>query len=294
MRCFGQGRTVGLPRGFWENYVNAVSLASGHAVTLDYFDHNGALDIDGLSRQIESTRPSVLIMNFPANPTGAVLEENEARALGQLARRYDLVLVSDEVYARLRYDGRPPLTLLAEAPERVVVVSSASKEYLLPGARVGYVVSARPALTDDAIRKLVRANTACPNVPGQRLLLPLVQADLEELRAGRQPAFLSRVRDEMRARMESLVSVLKKHGFPLAGRRGHDPMGTIFLMAELPPWWEGNDVEFVEEALERHCVSVIPGSAFGLEGTIRFSFGGMTQTAIAQLDRNLEAWRRGR
>ncbi|MCA9729990.1 MAG: hypothetical protein KC729_20060, partial [Candidatus Eisenbacteria bacterium] len=66
---------------------------------------------------------------------------------------------------------------------------------------------------------------------------------------------------------------------------------TIFLMAGLPEWWSGSDVEFVEEAIVRHCVSVIPGSAFGLEGTVRFSFGGLGREAIEQLDRNFADWR---
>jgi aspartate/methionine/tyrosine aminotransferase len=290
-RCFGAEKRVGLPRGYWENYLNGVSLARGKAEVVDYFDAHGDLALDSIDRQIQETHLSMLVVNFPCNPTGAVLLPSEAAGLAELARTRDVVLVSDEVYARLRFDGQPPISLLPYAPERTAAISSASKEYLLPGARVGYVISARERLTDDVLRKLVRANTACPNVLGQERVLDLVRADLVDLRAGRPPAFLMRVRDELRDRKDDLVAVLIRHGFPIAGRAGHRPMGTIFLMAGLPEWWTGTDVAFAESALERHCVSVIPGSAFGLDGSVRFSFGGLGHQAIEQLDQNLAAWR---
>ncbi|MEZ4653046.1 MAG: pyridoxal phosphate-dependent aminotransferase [Candidatus Eisenbacteria bacterium] len=290
-RCFGETKNVGLPRGYWENYLNSVSLARGQAIVVDYFDAHGNLALDALDRQIQESDLALLVVNFPCNPTGAVLLPEEAAGLAEVARRRDVVLVSDEVYARLRFDDEPPISMLPYAPERTAVIGSASKEYLLPGARVGYVISARERLTDDVLRKVVRANTACPNVPGQQRVLGLVSADLEDLRAGRAAGFLGHVRDELRSRKESLVTVLRRHGFPIAGRAGHDPMGTIFLMAGLPEWWSGSDVEFVEEAIVRHCVSVIPGSAFGLEGTVRFSFGGLGREAIEQLDRNFADWR---
>jgi aminotransferase len=291
-RCFAAGKTVGLPRGYWENYLNGVSLAGGHPVVVDYFDEQGALDLEGLGRSITALKVSCLVANFPSNPTGAVLGEGEARALAGFLRDHDLLLIADEVYSRLRFDGAPPVSLLAFAPERVVTLSSASKEYLIPGARVGYVVSDRPALTDEVLRKLIRANTASPNVLGQQRVLDLMSTDLAALREGREPELLGRIRTELGLRRDALVSVLRKHGFELVGRPGHEPMGTIFLMASLPDWWKGNDLEFVEAALERSAFSSVPGSAFGLEGSVRFSFGSMSVPAIAELDRRIEAWRK--
>lgn len=82
-----------------------------------------------------------LLVNFPANPTGDVLSDDELAALAELARERDLVLVSDEVYNWIRYDDRPR-TLLEFAPDRTIVIGAASKEYLIPGARTGYVLSA--------------------------------------------------------------------------------------------------------------------------------------------------------
>ena len=289
--CFAKHKVTGLPRGHWENYVNGVTLAEGRTTIVDYFDSDGYLDIPGLARRIDEDGISVLVANFPCNPTGAVFDESEAQRLANLAREKDLVIIADEVYSRLRFDGHRPVSLIEYAPERAVIISSASKEYLLPGARVGYIICAHDALTNGVLRKLTRANTASPSVLGQRALLKLLLPDLEDLRAGREPRLLGRIREELRTRKEGLVTTLKKHGFDLVGRAGHDPMGTIFLMAGLPSWWDGNDETFAEAALEQACVSVVPGSAFGLPDSVRFSFGGMTKEAIGQLDVNLAKMR---
>jgi aspartate/methionine/tyrosine aminotransferase len=290
-KCFARDKAVGLPRGHWENYTNAVELADGRPVVVDYFDARGRLDAEGLARQIRDHGLSVLVANFPSNPTGAVLDEAESRALAAVVERAGVVLVADEVYARLRYDGAPPLSLLRFAPGHAVSVGSASKEYLLPGARVGYVVSTRPRLTDVVLRKLVRASTASPSVLGQTRLLELMQRDLEDLRAGREPGLVARIRDEMRARRDLLLEVLHRHGFATVGRPEHEPAGTIFLMAALPPWWSGTDVELVDAALDEACVSAIPGAAFGLPGSVRLSFGAMRAADVARLDRNLQRFR---
>ena len=290
-RCFAKGKTVALPRGYWENYLNGIDMAGGRPVIVDFFDDQGALDIAGIERAIDAEGIAVMVVNFPCNPTGAVLGIDEYQALAALIERTGVILIADEVYARIRFDGCPPQTLIKFAPGNAVSVFSASKEYLHPGARIGYAVCAYEQLTNEVLRKVIRANTASPNVLGQRRVLELMQPDLEDLRAGREPRMLTRIRDEVGARCELLLEVLEHHGFTPVGRAGHRPMGTIFLTAALPDWWNGDDVSFSEAAIEAGCVSSVPGSAFGLDGSIRLSFGAMTRDDIGQLDRNLSEFR---
>ncbi len=290
-RCFASGKTVALPRAHWENYRNGVEMAGGRVVFVDFFDDHGRLDVAAIARGIEAEDVAVLVVNFPCNPTGAVLDEEEFRELARLAERSGVIVLADEVYARIRFDGCAPQTLLKFAPGHAVSISSASKEYLHPGARIGYVVCAHEELTNQVLRKLIRANTASPNVLGQRRVLELMQPDLEDLRAGREPQLLTRIRDEVAARCELLLEVLERHGFTPVGRAGHRPMGTIFLTAALPDWWNGDDISFSKAAIEAGCVSSVPGSAFGLDGSIRLSFGAMTRDDIRQLDRNLSEFR---
>lgn len=282
MHCFARGKRVGLPRGGWSNYRNSIDMAGGEAVTIDFFDDAGKLDLPSIERSIETEQLAVVLANFPCNPTGAVLSTDEGRALVELAVARNVIVIADEVYARLRYDDMPAQSLLAHGPGHVVSVGSASKEYLLPGARVGYVVSARDDLTNRVLRKVVRASSASPNVLGQQRLLGLLRDDLADMRAGRPAALISRIAEEMKRRRDVLLSLLERHQMTAVGRSGHVPAGTIFLMASLPPWWDGDDVSFAERALELGCFSCIPGSAFGLPGAIRLSYGA---TAAADLDR---------
>ncbi len=286
--CFGHERDVGLPRGHWENYQNGVELARGRAHVVDFFDTSGRFDPAGLSRQIRDRGLAALVANFPCNPTGAVLTAEETARLAEVAIDTGVVLIADEVYARLRYDDTPPQSLLKHAPRHVVSIGSASKEYLLPGGRVGYLVSYSVELVDRVFRRLIRANTASPNVLGQERLLALLGADLDDLRAGRPAGLIERIRVEMRRRRDAMLDTLARHQMPHHGRR---PEGTIFLMAALPPWFEGDDTAFASAALEAGCMSCIPGSAFGLPGCVRLSFGATTLQDIARLDVALTRWR---
>lgn len=290
-RCFAHGKKVGLPRGFWENYVNGVELGGGTPVILDFFAADGRLDIEGLRREIRAQEIAVLVVNFPSNPTGAVLSAEENAQLGKLIEEEDLIAIADEVYGRLRYDGAAPVSLLSAAPGHAVVIGSASKEYLIPGGRVGYLLSTRADFTDRVLRRLIRANTASPNVLGQKQLHALMSRDLDDLRQGREAGLLGTIRDEMGRRLARLLGLLARHGFGTVGRPQHAPAGTIFLMAGLPAWWHGTEAEFAERALEEGCVSVVPGVAFGLSGCVRISFGGLTLAQLDQLDQNLAAFR---
>jgi len=287
LRCFAHGRRVALPRGHWENYDNAVDLAGGEVVVVDVFDEAGALDVGGLERQLDEAGTEVVLINFPCNPTGAVLSHAEARELGAMLRRLDVLAIADEVYANLRYDGVAPRSLIAEAPEHVVSVGSGSKQFLLPGARVGWVVSAAPRVTDVILRKVLRGSTASPNVLGQRLLLEVLGPDLEAMAQDREPPTLTLVTRAMVERRDALLEVLGRYQMAAVATR--PPEGTIFLMAAVPPWFDGDDAAFAEKALSESLFSCVPGSAFGLPGQVRLSYGALSREAIEALDGKLAA-----
>src|SRR5690606_33589125 len=135
--------------------------------------------------------------------------------------------------------------------------------------------------TDRVLRRLIRASSASPNVLGQQALLERIGPDLEDMRAGRPPRLLTSIRGEMKRRRDALLAVLTRHAMAPSGR---SPEGTIFLMADVPTWWDGDDVSFCDHALNQGFFSSIPGSAFALPGTFRLSFGALTVADIAKLD----------
>jgi len=94
MRVLAPDRAVGVQRYHWGNYRNIIAHAGGEVVTLDFFAPDGSFDLAGLTATIKASNVRTLLVNFPANPTGDVLSDDELAALAELAREQDLILVS--------------------------------------------------------------------------------------------------------------------------------------------------------------------------------------------------------
>jgi aspartate/methionine/tyrosine aminotransferase len=281
MRMLAPGRRIGLPRLHWGNYRSIIAHAGGDHVLLDWFRSGGDLDLEGVAAAVDAHDLRVLVLNFPANPTGDLLLDEELEAVADLARRRDLVLVSDEVYNWVRYDDAPR-SFLAFAPERTAVVGAASKEYLIPGARTGYVIAADEVFSDEWMPRLIRTTSSSPNVLGQRATVELLGPDVEDLEAGRPPRLLGAVKEELRRRLGRMTAVLTEAGFTVEGRFPEGPRGGISLLARLPEGLD-DDVAFLEKAMELGLFSAIPGSAFGAPGCVRFGYAGIPPEAIERM-----------
>ena len=285
MRLLAPDRAVGVQRFCWGNYRNIIAHAGGEVVTLDFFAPDGSLDVSGLRAAIEASNIRTLLVNFPANPTGDVLSDDELTALADLARERDLVLVSDEVYNWIRYDDAPR-TLLEFAPERTLVVGAASKEYLIPGARTGYILSADRTFSGEWMPRLIRSTSSSPNVLGQRLATEMLAADVDDLEAGRAPTIISIIKEELRSRRDAMVEVLRSAGFKIESRHDSLPLGGITLLARLPEGLEDDDA-VIDAAIDMGRFSAIPGSAFGAPGCIRFGYAGIPVEGIERLAESL-------
>jgi aspartate/methionine/tyrosine aminotransferase len=281
LRLLAPNRAVGVQRHCWGNYRNIITHARGKAVTADFFAPDGSFELAGLAKTVRDHDIRTLLVNFPANPTGDVLFDDELEALADLAREQDLVLVSDEVYNWIRYDDSPQ-TLLAFAPERTLVIGAASKEYLIPGARTGYVLSADPTFSGEWMPRLIRATSSSPNVLGQHMAMEMLEADVLDLEAGRAPTTLSIVKEELRNRRDAMVDMLRSAGLKIESRHGGSPQGGIALLARLPEGIEDDDT-VVDAAIDMGFFSAIPGSTFGAPGCIRFGYAGIPLDAIERL-----------
>ncbi|GAG35114.1 unnamed protein product, partial [marine sediment metagenome] len=248
------------------------------------FDENRQLKLDELSNVIKTEHIRVLLVNLPNNPSGMTVSKETMIKLAEFARENDLILICDEVYNRVIFTGEPE-TMLSFAPERTVVVNAASKEYLIPGHRIGYVISKSPTLTDVFLKKLVRCQNSCPNTVGQDVFIEMLEKEVDELRKGESPSFLEPVIKQLKERRDALADALQKAGFELFGNRPSD--GTIFMIAKIPEEIKLSGEEFIEKALEMKKISGIPASACGKPGWIRFSFGSMTMEDIERFGKNI-------
>ena len=287
MHLLAYRQNVGLMPLHWSNYKGIILNAGGNPVVLNFFDKDYNPDFIRLEEEIDKNSITSLLLNFPNNPSGDVLTDEELEKLAELARRKNLILISDEVYNFIRYKGQPQ-SMLSFSPERTVVVSSASKEYLIPGARVGYVIAAEEEFTSSWMPKMIRSFSSSPNTLGQNKLINILRGEIQDFENGIPPRFITHIKEEIKERCVLIISILQDKGFSLAGRDKDFPSGAISVLARLPEDLKVDDVVFVEKALEMGKFSAIPASVFGAPNCIRFGYAGMPRGAIKRLSQNLQ------
>ena len=237
----------------------------------------GAVDLERLAALI-GPRTRALVVNLPGNPTGGVATTDALHALAELALRHDLVVISDEVYGRIRYDRRADsIAALPRMLERTVIVDSFSKAYAMTGWRLGFGVL--PAALVERVTTLVVNGTSCTP--------PFVQiAGLAAL-TGPQDAVTATVA-RLERRRDWLVDGL--NGLP--GVRCPRPDGAFYAFPDVRQVEVRAGLstrQLAARLLEEHGVAVLPGTDFGPGGAghLRLSFA----VSPANLDLALERMR---
>ncbi|MBC7325406.1 MAG: aminotransferase class I/II-fold pyridoxal phosphate-dependent enzyme, partial [Moorella sp. (in: Bacteria)] len=195
----------------------------------------------------------------------AVLNNTEMQAIAALVKNYNLLVISDEIYAELRYDGPPSsFASLPGMQERTILVSGFSKAFAMTGWRVGYVAAHPEFLA--AMVKIHQYTILCAPVMGQ-------MAALEALRNGRQD--VERMVAEYDRRRRFMVSRLREMGLEC-----FEPRGAFYVFPSIKVTGL-TSTEFAEQLLKEEKVAVVPGPAFGStgEGFIRCSYA----TSLAEL-----------
>lgn len=202
-------------------------------------------------------RSRALFFATPGNPTGVVLSEAELDGIGKIARRHDLWIVADEVYAGIAPGGRVP-SLARAMPERVVTLGSLSKTHAMTGWRAGWLVAPK-ALADHAENLMMCMLYGLPGFVQEAALAALAMAEESE----------QRVREYCAARARLMASGLAD----IPGIRVLVPDAGMFLMVDVRATGLGSD-EFALRLFREHGVAVMDGAAFGAQtrGFVRLSF----------------------
>ncbi len=271
-----------LPAPYWVSYPEQIKLAGGRAVVVPSSAEDGYKLTPAKLEQALGPKSRLLVLNSPNNPSGAVYTEQELRALVAIAVERDLTIVSDEVYQQVVYPPArhvSPASLSQAAFEATVVVSGVSKSYAMTGWRIGYLASPDPQLAK-AASALQSQVTGNPTAVAQRAAevafgLP------KEATAGQLAAFTRR-----RAAVLEACSAV-------AGARITPPDGAFYGFVDLEGclqrWHETSTDAFCQRLLAEYGVAVVPGSAFGAPGAIRFSFAVADQVLAEALGRLVEA-----
>ena len=208
-------------------------------------------DLDQLARSISRDTRALILIN-PNNPTGAVYSRPTLEAIAEIARRHNLVIFSDEIYNKLILDGGPTYSIAALAPDiPVVTFNGLSKNYLVPGWRVGWgIVSGDPVAVKpyvEAIHKLLRARV-CANYPEQFAIRPALEGPQDHL---------AEVNAKLRVRRDLTVKYCNSMPHVSCVK----PRGAFYAFPRLD--LAESDENFVKQLLFEKHVLVVHGSGFG-------------------------------
>lgn len=231
---------------YYDSYAAGIALAGGTRVPVTLRPPDFALDVDAL-RAAVTNRTRLILLNSPHNPTGAVLSDREMTAVAAVAREHDLLVITDEVYEHLVYEGEHiPIASLPGMRERTVSVSSAAKTFSVTGWKIGWVC-AEPTLLG-AVRTAKQYLTYVSGAPFQ----PAVAA---ALRLG--DGYYTELRERLQAQRDRLASGLDELGFEVFPARG-----AYFLTTDIRPLGFTDGVEFCLSLPERCGVVAVPHSVF--------------------------------
>lgn len=243
------GSEVLLIEPFYDSYSPVIAMAGCHRVSVPLISDAGgfAIDIDRLRRAV-TPRTRALILNSPHNPTGMVASDAELAAIAAIAVEHDLLVITDEVYEQLVFDGHShlPLAGYPGMAERTVTVSSAGKMFNATGWKIGWACGPRDLIAGlRAAKQYMSYVGGAPFQPAVALALDTEDAWVAELRASFQD------------RRDRLATALTDIGFNV-----HPSFGTYFLCADPRPLGYTDSTSFCAQLPERAGVAAIPMSAF--------------------------------
>lgn len=220
--------------------------------------------------EVLTPRSKVLVVNFPNNPTGAVMTEEDWLPVAELAVRNDLIVISDEVYAELTYGARHvSIASLPGMKERTIVINGFSKAFAMTGWRIGYACGGRELI--GGMLKIHQYTAMCAPVLGQI-------AAVESLRNGLEAKETMKAVFDERRRM--FVKGLREIGLPC-----HEPQGAFYAFPSIAHTGL-NSEHFARLLLKEAGVAVVPGHVFGTggEGHIRCSYAVSAQLLAEALE----------
>jgi aminotransferase len=241
------------------SYSPSVLLCHGKPVPVrTSADHEFRVLAEEIERVI-TPRSKALLLSFPTNPTGGILPAAALKPIADLCRRHDLIVLSDEIYSELTYDGAEHRSIasLPGMKERTVLLNGCSKSYAMTGFRVGYACAPGPII--EAMMKIHQYAIMCASNMSQEAAIEALENCQKEVEV---------MRNDYERRRNFVVNRLNEIGLPC-----HTPKGAFYAFPNITSTGLKSK-DFSLQLLKRQKVAVVPGSAFGDsgEGYVRCCF----------------------
>jgi len=241
------------------SYNPSIVLAHGRGVPVQTrAARDFRLDAIDIERAI-TPRSKILLLNFPTNPTGGVLCNQDLEAIADVCVRHDLLVLSDEIYSGLVYDGgkHASIAALPGMQERTILLNGCSKSFAMTGFRVGYACAAAPLI--EALMKVHQYAIMCASIMSQEAAIEALENCDREVEA---------MRRDYEQRRNFVVRRLNEMGLPC-----HAPKGAFYAFPDISGTGLSS-TEFSMRLLTSQKVAVVPGTAFGPpgEGFVRCCF----------------------
>lgn len=265
------GDEVLIPQPSYVSYVPCAVLANGTPVIINLKEENEfRLTAEELEAAI-TPKTKILVLPFPNNPTGAIMERKDLEAIAKVIIEHDLYVISDEIYAELSYlNEHVSIASLPGMRERTVLINGFSKSYSMTGWRLGYACAPEVILTQ--MLKIHQYAIMCAPTTSQ-------YAAVEAVRNG--DGDIAEMREEYNARRRYLM-----HRFQEMGLQCFEPYGAFYTFPSIQEFGMTSD-EFATRLLQEEKVVVVPGTAFGDcgEGFLRISYAYSLDKLKIALDR---------
>jgi aminotransferase len=250
------------------SYGPSIALAHGRAVAVATREEDEFKLRPAALRAAITPKSKALLLNFPTNPTGAVLTAAELEEIAAICREHNLLVITDEIYSELSYaETHTSIASLPDMRERTIFLHGFSKAFAMTGFRIGYACAPAPLI--DAMMRIHQYGILCAPIVSQ-------EAALEALRHGRGD--MLDMREQYRLRRNYLVHAFRAMGLPC-----FEPRGAFYLFPSIKTTGKSSH-DFAFGLLKQQQVAVVPGTAFGPsgEGYVRCSYAtGMDQLQIA-------------
>lgn len=272
-----RGDEILVPDPVWLNYMNVPNLLGAKPVTYSLKEENGfQMDLDEVRSKITPRTKAVVIVT-PNNPTGGVLSEQVLKELAEIAVANDLMVLSDEVYERLIYDGEKHVSIasLPGMKERTFTLNGMSKAYAMDGWRLGYVAAPEEYIL--AMNKFHQYNTTCAPNFVQLASAAALNEEGDEVNA--------MVREYKRRRDHAVKAINE-----IPGLSCQCPKGAFYIFINIKELGM-KSAEAADYLLEEAKIALVPGDVFGPggEGYLRMSFANSYENVVEGCERLAEA-----